>query len=332
MKTLASHTRSSPNLSKWARAYVLAVEEEIKSHRTNVWTVQWGSSVRGKILFASCAPDEVTMVKTFISMLKLEWKCDWNKYRFTCCIVNFDKELFNQTWKLVKEYKWYRNKKLKKHLTGVANDIIKHDSRQYTLDASARESLGMVMQVMRESGFRSYSYAPKKMVFAQADMAVVIVFRWDWSNAKNYWQSMLDRMNSKQKYQFLGWMMKYNTLYKTTLRSMEKETMIKKKGNWTDLIRVVIKSMNANDHLTVAIKEHKLKLLELIIDETENSLDWLIDIFVKEFGSKDQRYAALLIGDFIAVKATTPGNVATQKYIDFVEQTLDLKWHRIAQK
>ena len=305
----------------------MRVDNDIKSHRRDSWISQWNSHQRGKMLLDSYIPDEITAVETFISMLNLEWTSlsdAENMIINTMNIVNYDTQLFDEMWQTITQHKWYRNKQLRTHLIKIANDIIDHDEKQYELNESQRASLNTVIRGMRSICFRNNK--SEKMIFAQADMAVIIIFHWSWGHVGEYYKYALSCMNSNEKYQFLTWMIKYNDLYQQTLKSNPKRYRIKWDRLWRDLVRVIIKSIHDNQKLVNFFKQYRLQVLDLLVDNNEKNLDWLIDIVTKHWGSKDQRDFALMMIDFINMKAKTPRNLVTKKHIEFIQMTLDLKW------
>ena len=83
-------------------------------------------------------------------------------------------------------------------------------------------------------------------------------------------------------------------------------------------------------HLVIGIQEYKLRMLRIIfLDKKEKNLDWLVDIIASQCGSKQQRAVALTIVDYVTSHAEKPKDIVTAKYIEFVQDVLDLTWQKL---
>ena len=103
--------------------------------------------------------------------------------------------------------------------------------------------------------------------------------------------------------------------------------------NWYKLFRYAMNKADMQDLIDFMDKCDSNNINDKLFFMTRKSskrksVDWFIELVIKNVGSKSQRIMALKLVDYIVGKANKPKSIVTLKCINFVYDTLGLKWSR----
>lgn len=311
-------TTSNKTLQILTKEYVSNIDENILKESKKQWMDQF-HRYRGSLCLDAVIPNEKTIVNSLISILKLKWCVG---YGGICRFENrFSKTLSEKLWQIAMKKSYHiANNDLYNHLISIAQDIISHaqEGNKFSLDSQSRAFLS---QVMREMKFQSVT---DYMVFAQADMATIILFRWQWEDAVAYFQSFVTEyyLQLAEKNAFIQWMIQYNNMYTETIKKDAKKVQ-----DWQNLFYFVLARLNSLSqgvqYTVKTIDKYGDKFFQILGNA---NIDWLVDTISQNSGGKDQRTVAIAIVNYVIYTAPKPKAVVTRKLTEFVNDVLDLQW------
>ena len=319
-------TSKKKRLGTWIEEYILNIDKNTLKEAQKNWTKQFHSSTRGLLCLEAIIPNEATIVSSLTSILETQWdKKRYNSYKreYECqCELQrpFNKALSDKLWQIARENEYhFKNKDLNNHLISIGKEIISHANEGvfYIMDSEQRAFVRSIMAVMKLVSIEN------TMLFAQADVASVIMFGWRWEDVLAQYKSFIEHYcyNEERKVAFLEWMIEYNDLYMKTVVAHAKQNQ-----DWKNLFHFVLKQLSQSHEkqpIVKAIDKFGNKFFQTL---GNSHTDWLLDVMSQNSGSKDQRTVAVAIVNYVVCAVSKPKDVVTKKLVQFVNDVLDLQW------